>query len=319
MPDELQIIEEIRKAAGRLPAGYRGVGDDVAVVPLKRGKLALKADMLVWKTDVPKGMSHRRAARKAVAMCVSDFAAKGVRPDSYLASMALPRSISLAEVRELRLGFSDASREWRLNLVGGDTNEGDDLVIDCLMVGFGKGIVPRGGAKPGDVLVTTGAFGYPPAGLKLLAGGAEAGGDFRRRAVSSVVKPTPDLEVGLALAPFLKASMDSSDGLSVSLYTLAAASRVGFVVEDVPTSEEVVGFARRNRLSVEELVFGGGEEYLVVGTMRPEAFEGASRSVRKAGGRLLRIGRATDERGKVLMREGESFRPLPRIGWKHLG
>ncbi|MDG6954849.1 MAG: thiamine-phosphate kinase, partial [Nitrososphaerota archaeon] len=89
MPDEFEVIAEIVKAAGRPPKGYSQIGDDVAVVPSRSGRVVLKTDMLVEHTDVPAGMTYRQAARKAVAMCVSDFASKGVRPDSFMVSLGL--------------------------------------------------------------------------------------------------------------------------------------------------------------------------------------------------------------------------------------
>ena len=110
-------------AVERLPRGYSKIGDDVAVVPLGVGKLVLKVDMLVEHTDVPRGMTSRQAARKAVAMCVSDFAAKGVKPDSFMVSLGLRQGVTQEEVGGLALGFRDAEKEWEVRMVGGDTNE----------------------------------------------------------------------------------------------------------------------------------------------------------------------------------------------------
>ena len=78
--NEYEIIDLLTRTAGKLPAGYSPIGDDVATLPSSPGKLVLKSDMLVGRTDVPPGMTWRQAGRKAVAMCVSDFAAKGVSP-----------------------------------------------------------------------------------------------------------------------------------------------------------------------------------------------------------------------------------------------
>src|SRR4030066_410446 len=69
-------------------------GDDVAAVNLNGEVVGvLKTDMLVGKTDVPKGMSLWQAARKAVVMNVSDFAAKGVEPKAALVSLGVPRGL----------------------------------------------------------------------------------------------------------------------------------------------------------------------------------------------------------------------------------
>ena len=119
MLDEHDVIRLIAKSFGRLPEGYLPIGDDVALLPrATRGKkVVLKCDMLVAKTDVPPGMSLKMAARKAVAMCVSDFAAKGVRPTAFMISLGLRRETPEDEVVELASGLLEASREVKAILV----------------------------------------------------------------------------------------------------------------------------------------------------------------------------------------------------------
>src|SRR5579864_6240468 len=98
MLDEYDIIDLVTERFGKLPEGYLPIGDDVALIP---PGVVLKCDMLVGRTDVPRGMTWRMASRKAVAMCVSDFAAKGVRPRAFLVSMGLPKGASEKKVIEL--------------------------------------------------------------------------------------------------------------------------------------------------------------------------------------------------------------------------
>jgi thiamine-monophosphate kinase len=288
------------------------------LVPVGRGKLVVKVDMLVEGTDIPRRMTYRQAARKAVAMCVSDFAVKGVRPDSFLVSLGLRRGTTRAQVEGLARGFRDASGEWGVRMVGGDTNESKELVIDCAMLGFAQKVVERRGARPGDLLVVTGTFGLPPAGLRILGDRARSSADFRNRAVKSVLYPNPSLRVGLALAPRLTSSMDSSDGLARSIHTLARTSGVGFELDSVPAGPGVGAFARANDLDFERLVWAGGEEYVVVGTVRRKDLTPAAKAVRKAGGTLLAIGRATRSR-KVVLKKGRLEKPIPDEGWTHLG
>jgi len=278
----------------------------------------LKVDMLVEHTDMPAGMTYRQAARKAVAMCVSDFAAKGARPDSFVVSLGLKKGVSQAQVDALASGFRDAEKVWDVFLVGGDTNEALELVIDCAMVGFGKRLVSRRGARPGDVLVVTGLFGHPPAGLRILNGTALARGEFAEKARASVLDPTPSLEVGSALGPFLSSAMDSSDGLARSLHTLATESAVGFEVTMLPAANGLRSFAEANGLSVEELVFEGGEEYVIVGTIPRSRIAGAKAAVRRVGGRLLEIGKATSGAGQVVLVTGKEKRSIRDVGWTHL-
>ena len=284
---------------------------------MRAGKLVLKVDMLVEHTDMPAGMTFRQAARKAVAMCLSDFAAKGARPDSFVVSIGLRRGVSQEQVEELASGFRDAEA-WGVHLVGGDTNEAKELVIDCAMVGFAKRVVTRGGARPGDILVVTGPFGYTSAGLRILQGSARAGAEFGDRARASVLDPRPNVRVGIALAPFLTSAMDSSDGLARSLHTLAAESGVGFDVTDLPEARGVRGFAKANGLSAEELVLQGGEEYVVVGTVPRRKAADAAAAVRRAGGTLREIGKATAAAGRITLSTNGKRRPVADAGWTHL-
>jgi thiamine-monophosphate kinase len=317
--NEYEVIEAMMRAAGKQPPGYSTIGDDVAELPQREGRLIIKCDMLVAKTDVPPGMSLRQAARKSVAMCVSDFASKGVVPDSFLVSLGLKRGISSDQVEELADGFADASREWSVGLVGGDTNETDDLISDCTMLGFSDRIVPRSGARPGQLLVTTGYFGYPPAGLKILMEGAKARPHFRKAATQSVLRPTPNLEVGLRLSRFLSSAMDSSDGLAISLHTLARASGVGFIVTRLPVKKELERFASANGYLATELALYGGEEYLIVGTMEKKNHLRAMKAVESAGGELIVIGEVTNTAGGVRLSAGGLEKKIEMKGWIHLG
>ena len=278
----------------------------------------LKVDMLVEHTDVPAGMTYRQAARKAVAMCVSDFAAKGTRPDSFVVSLGLKKGVSQEQVNALASGFRDAEMEWNVLLVGGDTNEAKELVIDCAMVGFGKHLVSRRGARAGDALVVTSLFGYPPAGLRILNGSAVAKGEFGEKARASVLVPTPNLEVGTALGPFMSSAMDSSDGLARSLHTLATESGVGFELTMLPAAKGVLNFAEANGLNIWELVLEGGEEYAIVGTIPGPRVAGAKAAARRAGGVLLEIGKATSRTGQVVYATGKTKRRIRDVGWTHL-
>ena len=312
------MIRRILAESGGLPRGYLGPGDDVALVPIGGKRLVAKVDMLVGRTDVPKKMTFRQAARKAVAMCVSDFASKGVRPDAFLVSLGRERKTTSRQVEEIGLGLADAAKEWRLKMVGGDTNESDDLVIDIAMFGFADGVVERRGARAGELVVTTGLYGFPPSGLGILIDGTAASPSFARKAVESVVHPTPDLEVGIALKRYLTSSMDSSDGLAICLYTLAESNGLGIELERLPVGHGVKGYAAANGLDYKRLVLAGGEEYLIVGTVKRQNLAAAERSVKKSGGSLVVIGRTNADSGRVSLKEDGKTAVIAREGWTHL-
>ncbi len=321
---ERKAIELIASFLDEAPGAFPPFGDDVAGWKLGDGKVAvLKTDMLVASTDVPPGMTYYQAARKAVVMCVSDMAAKGVRPLAVLASLGLPRDMGEDDLAQIARGLNDASREYGAFLIGGDTNECADLVISCSVFGIGHEdkMVLRSGARPGDVLATTGDFGWTYVGLKALLEGLELEGPIKDRALRAVLMPEARLEVGVALAEagVLTASIDSSDGLAWSLHELSRASGVGFLVEEMPIPPELAEEVLRLGLDPIEACFYGGEEYELVLTVRPDAWEEAVEAASEAGVELKPIGRAVREPGLWLREPGGRLRPLEARGWEHFG
>lgn len=318
--DEHEIIKIILETLGQPPRPYSKIGDDVSVLPVGEGELVVKADMLVKKTDAPRGMKTWQIARKSIVECVSDFAAKGVQPTASLLSLGLPSSITRRDVRQLAAGFRKAREEFRFEIVGGDTNEADDIIIDCCMLGFAEKITERHGATVGDRLVVTGMFGYPPLGLKVLQESLKISEKIRRRAVSSVLLPRPKLKLGLILSEYglLSASIDSSDGLALSLHQLTEASDVGFEVSKLPVDKETVDAAERSGLNVDDLVLYGGEEYEIVATVPEEKLKQAQKTARELGFRLIEIGKVSDEAGQVVFNDSSRSFRIERRGWIHL-
>lgn len=298
--DEKQII--------RIFANKLGISnlDDVALID--KG-IVIKSDMLVASTDVPSGMKPWQAARKSIVSCISDLAAKGVRPHAAVISLGIPKSCSTRRpnIEGLAEGFAIASNEFGVKIVGGDTNEAGELVIDCTMIGFPRFKVPtRNGAKPGDFVIISGAFGFAPAGLAILLQDANAitvSSSFRKHAVKSVLEPYPRQSFGLALARYFSSSIDSSDGLAVSLYELASQSEgVDIIIYGIPAVEGLDKFAEENSLDKHELVFHGGEEYEIVATISHTKIRQAEAAARKAGVSLHVIGRVQRGSGNVFVR-----------------
>jgi len=257
--------------------------------------------MLVASTDVPHGMAPWQVARKSVVSCVSDLAAKGVQPHAAMISLGLPKNCTRPYVEGLANGFAGASKEFGVRMVGGDTNEASGLVIDCSMIGFASKMPTRTGAKPGDVVVISGTFGLTPAGLEILMRDAKGAGAFRKYAVESVLEPKPRQRFGIALAKFFSSSIDSSDGLAISLYELAGQSGVNIVIDTVPAAEGVEKFAQENGLDAHELVFHGGEEYEIVATIPKSRLNRAISAAKKSGIALHIIGRVQRGPGDVFV------------------
>ena len=318
---ERKIIEIIRSHLDLMPKMPVPFGDDVSACSLNNNRLAvLKTDMLVAKTDVPPGMTLWQAARKAVVMNISDFAAKGAKPCALLVSLGLPKEIKEKDIAELANGLNAGAREYDTFVIGGDTGEASDLVISVSLFGTAQksDLMLRTGAKPGDLLAVTGLFGKTPAGLKILLHNTKVSEKTRKALVEPVLLPHARLKEGLALArtKAVTAAIDSSDGLAWSLHEIARASNVGFSVDHLPIDNEAKKFAKNNDINPAELALYGGEEYEIVLTVKPSLWNVAEKTVANTGGKLTRIGHATTEKNVLLKTKNMKHAIQPR-GYEH--
>ncbi len=319
---ERRIIEILRKHFDMPPNMPVPFGDDVTAVEHEGWLAVLKTDMLVGKTDIPPQMSLRQAARKAVVMNVSDFAAKGATPIALIVSLGIPPNLTERDVGEVGRGLNAGAREHGIHVLGGDTNEADDLIISVALYGTARkgNLILRSGAKHGDYAATTGLFGLASSGLKMLMENRKVPKGLGKRLLDAVLRPHARLAEGLALAATdaVTASIDSSDGLAWSLFEIGRASGVGFKLYAPPIAQEAYRFAEIHHLDPFELGFYGGEEYELVVTVKPEGWEKAREAAEREGGRLIRIGEATATKGISLEKEGKMVKVEPR-GYEHFG
>lgn len=316
---ELEIIRIMEHTLGESPRTVVGFGDDVSVVKLTKQKVAvLKTDMLVSSTDVPPGMTMRQLARKAVVANVSDLAAKGIRPLAGLVALGLPARLNRQDVQSIAAGLRDGAKEYRFPLVGGDTNESNDLTITIALfaVADRNQLVLRSGAKPGDIVAVTGEFGSTSAGLMALLNKKWNPRRLPRPLYDAVYKPTAQLELGLRLASSkaISASIDSSDGLAWSLHEVSKASNVGILIDKIPVSRKAQDFASTVRCDAANLALYGGEEYHLIVTVKRSRMKSARKASR---GKLREIGVVTGKfRGVRMKRAGREI-VIPRKGWEH--
>lgn len=308
-----------------------GLGDaernDAEAVRVSNRLLVMKTDTLVYDTDVPPGMTPRQASRKAAVACVSDFAAKGVRPRWALVSITTPPSYDVRVHRSMAAGLADAAEEFGFSILGGDTNRGSETSITVCMMGLAKNAFPkdghsgwkeaprlpgRGGAGPGEMVYASGPFGLAAAGLYALQNGVEGPRGSRK----AVLEPRTRLNFGVKLSPHFTSSMDSSDGLSTTLHEIAARSGVAIVVDGEPAADGVAKFAARHKLNPDDLVYNGGEEYEIVFTLERGRANELAVAVRATETPLTYIGYTEEGEGVYLKREDQDRVRLPDGGWK---
>src|SRR5690606_16535943 len=127
--------------------------------------------MLVEHTDVPTKMTFEQIARKSMVSSISDLVTKGIKPQFALISLGLPTTLKKSEISKLLDGFTLSSKDFEIDIVGGDINESKEIIIDCCMFGTLSSnidIPRRDGAQEGDLVVVSGIFGYTSSGLKIL-------------------------------------------------------------------------------------------------------------------------------------------------------
>jgi thiamine-monophosphate kinase len=331
---EENVLERIRRAfagsglrierAGlRIEAGSRflslGIGDDAALVSGTPGyEMVLTCDWFLEGTHFLRNKHPADAIGwKCLVRAVSDIAAMGAVPRSFLLSLALPRGLAGSWLDDFLGGLSRAARRFGCSLAGGDTTERREVLINVTVVGeVRRGReVRRSGARPGDIIYVSGRLGEAELGLRLLRERKRGSGaqDARLR---KHLYPDPRVELGRWLSEkrVPNAMMDLSDGLSSDLRRLCEASRVGAVIRSDRLPTVRVTKLERNR-GVDPLLLAlhGGDDYELLFTVPKSKAERLPRSM--GGVALTRIGEVTRTR-EVMVTDGDGRpRVLEPRGW----
>jgi thiamine-monophosphate kinase len=310
--DETEIIKIFQTGFGRKDFE----SEDVEILNLDKIKIIAKTDTLVESTDIPSKMKLSDAARKSVVACVSDFAAKGVKPKYGMISINLPKTISRSKVNEIVSGFKKACKEFDISIIGGDTNGGKEIVFNVCLFGITDRIVTRKGSKKGDLIFVTGPFGYTSAGLSMLLGKKKGKEVFAKKAIKSVINPKPKLDFGLKNKKYFSSSMDSSDGLSTTLNEMSKQSKNKFIINKIPVLKDLEDYAEFYKLDLNNLVFNGGEEYEFIFTASPKHKKIIEKNAVLLKTQIIEIGYVTLGKG-VYIEKNNNFVNLKDSGWKH--
>ena len=290
--------------------------EDIEIFKLGNEQCAVCVDTLVESTDIPKCSKLSDISRKSVVSSLSDFAAKGVIPKFCIVSLTLPKNISKKQVQELSKGFSSACKEFKIQLLGGDTNQGNEISIHVVLFGNVKNFIKRNSAKIGDVICTTGPFGYTSAALEIIMKKRKTTKFFSRKSKNLFFRPKPRLKFGQESVDYITSSMDSSDGLSSCLNELSNQSKKKFLITKIPTNEDVMEFSEKNKINLNKLVFDGGEEFELVFTVAPKNLKKIHALAKKNKISIFEIGHVSKGKGVFFDDGDESFK-IKDNGWQH--
>jgi thiamine-monophosphate kinase len=205
------------------------IGDDAAVLaPPAEGTRVVSVDACVEDVHFRRAWisAHEVGVRAAVA-ALSDLAAMGARAESVLIAFVIPDTWR-EQLSDVADGMGDVIREAGARIVGGNLSRGAVFSITTTVIGRAKRVVPRSGARVGDLVVVTGLLGGPGAAVQAWHAGESPSAWARGRFVA----PVPRWAEGDALAAAgATAMIDISDGLAGDARHLAAASGVQLALE----------------------------------------------------------------------------------------
>jgi thiamine-monophosphate kinase len=288
-----------------------GLGDDVAVLEVGDEYLLITTDMITQATHTPKATA-RQIGWHLVAINLSDIGSKGGRPIGVVTALGLPKDTDVAFLKDLTKGMKRCATRYGTSIIGGDTKESRHINLTGTAFGMVKkdNFMPRGGARPGDLVAVTGELGTAAVGLAHLKDGKK-----RSKAIKALLEPEPRVREGISLGESgaVTSCMDISDGLSSSLHHLSRASRTGFNIDydDLPISREV----SRSGLSEEDAVLHFGGEYELLMTLDPVSVPKARKAVEAHGTRFTVIGKAVPK--GISIKRGKRTVDLADLGWEH--
>ncbi len=304
---EQEFVNWLRGQVAAHPQLRVGPGDDAAVLDLQKGsQLVVTSDLLTDQVDFVLGdCSAEQVGRKALAVNLSDLAAMAARPLAVIVSVALPARDAAPLARAMYRGLLDLATEHNVAVAGGDTNTWDGpLVISVTALGetTARGPLLRSGARPGDLLLATGAFG-----------GSILGHHFHF---------TPRVQEALRLHERyeLHAGIDVSDGLSLDLSRLATESNCGAELElhqvpIRPAAHQLAAQDPAGRSALQHALEDGEDFELLLAVPADEAQRMLVEQPLDVP--LTCLGRFIDQPGLWARDARQTRRPLTPGGWLH--
>ena len=174
-----RIIEKSRTCSIYNPSDFTdfdnktSIGDDSALtnIDLKENSyLVSSSDMLIQSSHFPQDMTYFQMGYKSVVVNVSDLASMGADNIGFLLNIAIPKDTLLDDFDDLICGVIKACDDYHIPLIGGDTNEANEIILSGTAIGQvdkDKALM-KYGFKEGDLVCITGELGLAALGFELL-------------------------------------------------------------------------------------------------------------------------------------------------------
>lgn len=231
-------------------------GDDAALTTIPHNHaLVTSLDTLVVGRHFLTDTNPEDIGYKSLAVSLSDMAAMGANPLSLLLGLTLP-AVDSDWLASFRAGLDTLLDLYNMDFIGGDTTQGP-LSITTVV----NGLVPTGqaltrsGAKIGDDIYVSGQLGNAAKATELLLANAPCPAAY----LTALNRPTPRIDLGIALRGIATSAIDISDGLASDLPHILKASNCGANINEtaIPTTQDLT------------LALTGGDDYELCFTANP--------------------------------------------------
>jgi thiamine-monophosphate kinase len=270
-PDEFGEIARLFRPLTGGAAGAFELLDDAAVLPQRPGfEVVVTKDAIVEGVHFPEGEAPDLVARKLLRVNLSDLAAKAAEPFAAFLAVAWPPRFGPAEREAFARGLGEDLAAFGVSLMGGDTvATPGPMWASLTAMGWvpAGGLVRRAGARPGELVMVSGAIGDGALGLAAVRGEIE---DPTGALAGRYRLPSPRLELREALRAGASAAADVSDGLVADAGHIAEASGVALRInlDRLPLSPAAAAWLARqpDRARALARLASGGDDYEVVCT-----------------------------------------------------
>lgn len=247
------------------------IGDDGAVI----GTSVYSADAFFENVHFKKEwMSLKLIAQKAMLVNISDAIAMNAVPKYALLTVAIPKSYSKEDLKELASGFKKTAKEYGLQIIGGDTIANEKLDISITIISYSEKPILREGTKKGNLVAFTGELGSCKRDLTRLLKGKKVSKK------SKFITPKLNANFFYEIAPYINSALDISDGLFFELERLSKANKIGF--EFLKSIDYETGCS--------------GEEYEILFTFKKRHQKQINKIAKKHGVELTIFAKATKGR-----------------------
>ena len=282
-----------------LPGAF-GLRDDCAALSIPPGcELVIKTDPVRAGVHFLVDDRPEDIAWKALAVNVSDLAAKGAEPLAYTLALSFPERPTRDWMQRFARGLAEAQAAFGCQLCGGDTDHAPgplSIAVPAFGVIPTGRMIRRGTAQPSDCILVSGTIGDAALGLAVRQSAAEIAswpidGPTRDQLRQRYLRPNPRLVLRDLLRRYATAAMDVSDGLIKDLDRLCRASHVGAQADlmAVPLSVAARAIAGADD-AIQRRLVTHGDDYEILCTMPKTAVVAAQGLARMAGIPLTVIG-----------------------------